>query len=224
MIANLIVAGGQVAMKAVANAYSKALANAQRSGVAQEAAAKGAAAGGMFRKKVMQVEEARQVLGVEKGATLERVLERHDKLMTANEKDPETGQYRGSFYLQSMINNAKESVLREDFPDYKPPGSGDAEALRAPRRRRRHGRRGRAAAARGVVRCEKRRCRCQPHGDVQSGGQSERAYHTERGVGLIGTRCLRTIIDGRGSPGRGTSVKGHVTISSMLAGPLDVAA
>ncbi len=128
MIANLIVAGGQVAMKAVANAYSKALANAQRSGVAQEAAAKGAAAGGMFRKKVMQVEEARQVLGVEKGATLERVLERHDKLMTANEKDPETGQYRGSFYLQSMINNAKESVLREDFPDYKPPGSGDAEA------------------------------------------------------------------------------------------------
>ena len=110
-------------MKAVANAYSKALANAQRSGVAQEAAAKGAAAGGMFRKKVMQVEEARQVLGVEKGATLERVLERHDKLMTANEKDPETGQYRGSFYLQSMINNAKELVLREDFPDYKPPGS-----------------------------------------------------------------------------------------------------
>jgi import inner membrane translocase subunit TIM16 len=123
LIANLIVAGGQVAMKAVANAYSKALANAQRSGVAQEAAAKGAAAGGMFRKKVMQVEEARQVLGVEKGATLERVLERHDKLMTANEKDPETGQYRGSFYLQSMINNAKESVLREDFPDYKPPDS-----------------------------------------------------------------------------------------------------
>ena len=51
-----------------------------------------------------------------------------------------------------------------------------------------------------AVRSEKRRCRCQPHGDAQSGGQSERAYHAERGVGLIGTRGLRTIMDGRGSP------------------------
>ncbi len=160
IIAQLLVSGGQVLLRAMATAYSRALVSAshpphpcapvasrssflptrrslaspspfipsprarrsptvspslpftprfpsltpdaQRSGVAQEAA-KGGAASSMFAKKTMAPEEARMILGVEAGSSAEEVAARYAKMFEANEKN-------GSFYLQSKIHRAKEAL------------------------------------------------------------------------------------------------------------------
>jgi len=84
------------------------LADAQRSGVANEAAKGGAAT--MFSKKTMSIEEARSILGVDLNATLEVVTGRYTKMFEANEKN-------GSFYLQSKIHRAKERIEAEFLGD-----------------------------------------------------------------------------------------------------------
>ena len=104
LLANLIIAGGSMLVKAASQAYQKALVNAQRSGVAQEAA-KGTAAS-MFAKKTMSIEEARMILGIDAGATLEEAMARYQKMFEANEKN-------GSFYLQSKIHRARERIEAE---------------------------------------------------------------------------------------------------------------
>ena len=100
LLANLIIAGGSMLVKAASQAYQKALVNAQRSGVAQEAA-KGTAAS-VFGKKTMALDEARMILGIDAGATLEEAMARYQKMFEANEK--------ASFYLQSKIHRAKERM------------------------------------------------------------------------------------------------------------------
>lgn len=102
ILANLIVAGGSALLRAASQAYRQAIVNAQRTGVAQEAA-NGAAAKTMWGKKVMTVEEARQVLGVDASATYAEVYARYEKLFESNEKG-------GSFYLQSKIYRAREAL------------------------------------------------------------------------------------------------------------------
>ena len=102
ILANLIVAGGSALMRAASQAYRQAIVNAQRTGVAQEAA-NGAAAKTMWGKKVMTLEEARQVLGVDASATYSEVYARYEKLFESNEKG-------GSFYLQSKIYRAREAL------------------------------------------------------------------------------------------------------------------
>lgn len=102
ILANLIVAGGSALLRAASQAYRQAIVNAQRTGVAQEAA-NGAAAKTMWGKKVMTVEEARQVLGVDASATYSEVYARYEKLFESNEKG-------GSFYLQSKIYRAREAL------------------------------------------------------------------------------------------------------------------
>ena len=84
LLANLIIAGGSMLVKAASQAYQKALVNAQRSGVAQEAA-KGTAAS-VFGKKTMALDEARMILGIDAGATLEEAMARYQKMFEANEK------------------------------------------------------------------------------------------------------------------------------------------
>tara|TARA_B100000767_G_scaffold146296_1_gene137881 strand:+ start:552 stop:1016 length:465 start_codon:yes stop_codon:yes gene_type:complete len=103
LLANLIIAGGSMLVKAASQAYQKALVNAQRSGVAQEAA-KGTAAS-VFGKKTMALDEARMILGIDAGATLEEAMARYQKMFEANEK--------ASFYLQSKIHRAKERMEQE---------------------------------------------------------------------------------------------------------------
>ena len=103
LLANLIIAGGSMLVKAASQAYQKALVNAQRSGVAQEAA-KGTAAS-VFGKKTMALDEARMILGIVAGATLEEAMARYQKMFEANEK--------ASFYLQSKIHRAKERMEQE---------------------------------------------------------------------------------------------------------------
>eukprot|EP00227_Mantoniella_beaufortii_P004015 CAMPEP_0197610296 /NCGR_PEP_ID=MMETSP1326-20131121/53036_1 /TAXON_ID=1155430 /ORGANISM="Genus nov. species nov., Strain RCC2288" /LENGTH=115 /DNA_ID=CAMNT_0043178799 /DNA_START=92 /DNA_END=436 /DNA_ORIENTATION=+ len=104
IIANLLVAGGSVLLKAASQAYQKAIANAARNGVAQEAAS--GAAVNMFGKKSMTIEEARLILGLNANSTLEDLMKRYQKMYDNNEEN-------GTFYLQSKVQRAKERIEAE---------------------------------------------------------------------------------------------------------------
>ena len=54
----------------------------------------------------MTADEARQVLGVSASATYAEVFARYERLFESNEKG-------GSFYLQSKVYRARESLERE---------------------------------------------------------------------------------------------------------------
>ena len=101
--------------RACLQAYHQALANAQRSGVAQEAAR---AAG---RGTKLSVREAYLILGLEEGATWREVARKYEHLFEVNEK-------HGSFYLQSKVFRAKEAIevqMKADGVDVgEDPGSG----------------------------------------------------------------------------------------------------
>eukprot|EP00475_Leptophrys_vorax_P011000 TRINITY_DN17561_c0_g1_i1.p1 TRINITY_DN17561_c0_g1~~TRINITY_DN17561_c0_g1_i1.p1 ORF type:complete len:115 (-),score=13.93 TRINITY_DN17561_c0_g1_i1:399-743(-) len=99
IIANLIVLGSGVLLRAFSQAYQQALSNAARSGVASEAAA---TASRRF-SKVMSLQEARMILGVTEETPWEQVLEKYQRLFERNEK-------MGSFYVQSKVQRAKECL------------------------------------------------------------------------------------------------------------------
>jgi mitochondrial import inner membrane translocase subunit TIM16 len=105
IFAQIIVTGVQVFSKAFGLAYQQAVQNA-RSG-ASATAAKAATSSGL-----MSVEEAIQVLNFPKEELnplgVQKLLERYDKMYKAN--DPSAG---GSFYLQSKVYRAKESLDNE---------------------------------------------------------------------------------------------------------------
>ena len=103
-MANLLVAGGAALARAASQAYRQALVNAQRTGVANEAGNASAAA--MFGKRSMAVDEARAVLGVDAGASYEDVRARFERMFESNER-------HGTFYLQSKVFRARESLERE---------------------------------------------------------------------------------------------------------------
>ena len=118
VLANLLVAGGSALVRAASRAYRQALVNAQRTGVANEASKGGATASmkGMFGgSRVMNLGEAREVLGVTETSTYEEVHARFERLFESNEKNG------GSFYLQSKIYRARERL----------DGEYDEEAVRA---------------------------------------------------------------------------------------------
>ncbi|XP_019176756.1 PREDICTED: mitochondrial import inner membrane translocase subunit PAM16 like 2-like [Ipomoea nil] len=97
-IANLIVMGSSILARAFVQAYRQALANASKSGVAQEAAQNIIRTG-----KLMTETEARQILGVTENSTWDEILQKYDNLFERNAKN-------GSFYLQSKIQRAKECL------------------------------------------------------------------------------------------------------------------
>jgi len=129
ILANLLVAGGSALVRAASQAYRQALVNAQRTGVASEAAnAVGGGARAAFGgRSAMRVEEAREVLGVSEGATYEEVHARFERLFESNEKS-------GSFYLQSKIYRARESLDGTYDEEEVKKTLADAEARRAARR------------------------------------------------------------------------------------------
>ncbi|KAL8481009.1 hypothetical protein ACS0TY_027517 [Phlomoides rotata] len=87
--------GSGVMLRAFAQAYRQALANASKNGVAQEAVQN------IKRgSKMMTEAEARQILGVSENMTWE---EKYDTLFERNAKS-------GSFYLQSKVHRAKECL------------------------------------------------------------------------------------------------------------------
>ncbi|XP_019196163.1 PREDICTED: mitochondrial import inner membrane translocase subunit PAM16 like 2-like [Ipomoea nil] len=98
IIAQLIVMGSGMMVRAVAQAYRQALANASKTGAAQEVAQNIKRAG-----KTMTETEARQILGVAEKSTWEEVLQKYDNLFEQNAKN-------GSFYLQSKVHRAKECL------------------------------------------------------------------------------------------------------------------
>lgn len=98
ILANLIVIGSGVMARAFVQAYRQALANASRSGAAQEAVQ-------TIRKasKAITEAEARQILGVAESASWQDILQKYDTLFERNATN-------GSFYLQSKVHRAKECL------------------------------------------------------------------------------------------------------------------
>jgi len=99
LIANLIVMGSGVVLRALSQAYRQAIVNASKTGVAQETVQN------MAHKvsKTMTEHEARQILGVAETAPWEDVLMKYETLFENNTK-------AGSFYLQSKVFRAKECL------------------------------------------------------------------------------------------------------------------
>ncbi|ESR50202.1 mitochondrial import inner membrane translocase subunit tim16 [Citrus sinensis] len=98
IIAQLIVMGSGIMARAVVQAYRQALANASKSGVAQETVQNIRRA-----SKMMAEPEARQILGVTEQSSWEEILKKYDNLFEQNAKN-------GSFYLQSKVHRAKECL------------------------------------------------------------------------------------------------------------------
>ncbi|KAJ8752626.1 hypothetical protein K2173_005515 [Erythroxylum novogranatense] len=98
IIANLIVMGSGILLRGFAQAYRQALANASKSGVAQETVQN-------IRRgsKVMAEAEARQILGVSENSSWEEIVKKYDTLFERNAQS-------GSFYLQSKVHRAKECL------------------------------------------------------------------------------------------------------------------
>lgn len=98
LIANLIILGSGIVVRAFAQAYRQAIVNASKTGVAQEAVKE---TGRMAR--AMSLQEARQILGVAESTSWEEVLQKYDRMFQSNERV-------GSFYLQSKVQRAKERL------------------------------------------------------------------------------------------------------------------
>ncbi|GAB4848322.1 hypothetical protein Ancab_002989 [Ancistrocladus abbreviatus] len=99
ILANLIVMGSGILLRAFAQAYRQALANASKSGVAQETIQNTV----RRASRAMTEQEARQVLGVTENSTWEEILKKYDVLFERNGM-------QGSFYLQSKVHRAKECL------------------------------------------------------------------------------------------------------------------
>ncbi|KND01041.1 import motor complex subunit PAM16 [Spizellomyces punctatus DAOM BR117] len=106
LITQIVIVGSQILGRAFVEAYKQAAKNA-----AQNAAAGGtgrAAVDAATRKTGITVEEAAQILNVDKTASMEELLKRYEHLFKQN--DPKEG---GSFYLQSKVYRAKERLELE---------------------------------------------------------------------------------------------------------------
>ncbi|CAL5347842.1 unnamed protein product [Camellia sinensis] len=99
ILANLIVMGSGILARAFVQAYRQALANASKSGVAQETIQNTV----RRASKIMTEQEARQILGVSEQSTWEEIAKKYDNLFENNAKN-------GSFYLQSKVHKAKECL------------------------------------------------------------------------------------------------------------------
>ncbi|KAA8527315.1 hypothetical protein F0562_034588 [Nyssa sinensis] len=99
ILANLIVMGSGILARAFVQAYRQALANASKSGVAQETLQNAVSRA----SKVMTEQEARQILGITEQSTWEEILQKYENLFERNAKN-------GSFYLQSKVHRAKECL------------------------------------------------------------------------------------------------------------------
>lgn len=98
IIANLIVLGSGVLLRAFSQAYRQAIVNASRTGVAQETVQNLTKS-----SKAMTEQEARMILGISENATVEDMLQKYENLFERNAKS-------GSFYLQSKVQRAKERL------------------------------------------------------------------------------------------------------------------
>ncbi|KAJ1984496.1 mitochondrial import inner membrane translocase subunit TIM16 [Dimargaris cristalligena] len=105
VLIQVILTGTQIVGRAFVEAYKQAAANSANRHAANAAKSSADAA---TRQTGMVLDEAYQILNVNKGATKEEILEHYDKLFKMN--DSKKG---GSFYLQSKIVRAKERLELE---------------------------------------------------------------------------------------------------------------
>lgn len=115
VLAQLLIAGGTVLVRAATQAYRQAIVNGAKAGMTAEgvqAAAKAA--------KQMTLQEAEMILGTEAGAPWSEVLKRYEIMFKRNEEN-------GTFYIQSKIYRAKERLEQEykerGLPVDEPPSS-----------------------------------------------------------------------------------------------------
>ncbi|CAO3584742.1 unnamed protein product [Absidia cylindrospora] len=116
IIAQVIVSVGTVVGRAFFAAYKQAAANAAAGGGAA-AAARGGKEGvvdALTRKTGMSMEEACQILNIQKDADLAKLTKNYEHLFNANEVSK-----GGSFYLQSKIVRAKERYDLEHAEELK---------------------------------------------------------------------------------------------------------
>ncbi|SAM02214.1 hypothetical protein [Absidia glauca] len=116
IIAQVVVSVGTVVGRAFFAAYKQAAANAAAGG-GVAAAARGGKEGvvdALTRKTGMSLEEACQILNVQKDADLSQLTKNYEHLFGANETAK-----GGSFYLQSKVVRAKERLDMERAEEIK---------------------------------------------------------------------------------------------------------
>jgi len=101
IIAQLIVSGGAVFIRAASQAYRQAIINGKKAGVHQ-----GGAASTFRGTKKMDLTEAYDILGVSDKTPWPEVVKKFEHLYGVNER-------LGSFYLQSKVFRAKERLELE---------------------------------------------------------------------------------------------------------------
>ncbi|KAK9918236.1 hypothetical protein WJX75_002449 [Coccomyxa subellipsoidea] len=99
LLANLIVAGGGILIRAAAQAYKQAIVNAQRSGVTAESVK------AATKARQMTLEEAEKILGIDSKMSYDEVLKKYNHLFERNEKE-------GTFYIQSKVYRARLAIER----------------------------------------------------------------------------------------------------------------
>ncbi|KAJ3150286.1 mitochondrial import inner membrane translocase subunit TIM16 [Geranomyces michiganensis] len=105
LITQIAIVGSQILGRAFVDAYKQAAKNAAQNAAGGTGRA---ALDATTRKTGISVEEAAQILNVEKTATTEEILKSYEHLFKVN--NPKEG---GSFYLQSKVYRAKERLDME---------------------------------------------------------------------------------------------------------------
>ncbi|KAL5711085.1 hypothetical protein ACHQM5_021578 [Ranunculus cassubicifolius] len=100
LLVQFIVMGSTMLGRAAIQAYRQALANAAKTGVAQETIQNAVKYGSKLSEK-----EARMILGVTEKSSMDEIMQKYNTLFEKNHQN-------GSFYLQSKVQKAKE-VLEE---------------------------------------------------------------------------------------------------------------
>ena len=123
VLANLLVACSGAVFRAASQAWSKALQNAKASGVhAEHHVKKTTTSGGGFGTNGVSLDEAKKILPISTDDTKEQMLAKFDRAFAKNDDV--------SFYLQSKLFRAKETLGKEVF------GMTEEEASADPRKKR----------------------------------------------------------------------------------------
>ena len=149
VLANLLVACSGAVFRAASQAWSKALQNAKASGVhAEHHVKKKTTSGGGFGTNGVSLDEAKKILPISTDDTKEQMLAKFDRAFAKNDDV--------SFYLQSKLFRAKETLGKEVF------GMTEEEASADPRKKKRTKKKTKKRAAIKKAKGRRRRRRRRP--------------------------------------------------------------
>ncbi|KAF4522386.1 hypothetical protein B566_EDAN012968 [Ephemera danica] len=123
-IAQIIVVGAQVVGRAFARALKQEYAASQEAAKRAGGGRQGASRAEANTRSGITIEEAQQILNIDKIDDPELIKKRYEALFNANDKSK-----GGSFYLQSKVFRAKERIDQElqNINATKPPDNPDAK-------------------------------------------------------------------------------------------------